>query len=155
MPADEDESTTNRSIDFRGFGSLPPMRRRGILPTVGLWLRKYAVALLLVGLLLGALIQVYAVGTPPATQQPPEGYLVERDKVSLEWNTGTRKEPVTLQVSIDDPAFAEPFLERAITGSSHTLSRLQGGATYYWRLVQGGEPGPTASFRVSKYHVDI
>ncbi|HUT76296.1 MAG TPA: hypothetical protein VM285_01325 [Polyangia bacterium] len=131
------------------------MLRRGILPAVVLWLRMYAVALLLIGALLAALIQVYAFGTPPAPQQPPEGYFVEQDKVSLEWNTGTRQEPVTLQVAIDDPGFTEPVLERQITGSSHTLSRLQSGGTYYWRLVQDGEAGPTASFRVSKYNVDI
>jgi hypothetical protein len=131
------------------------MRRRGILPAVALWLRRYAVALALIGMLLGALIQVYTVGTPPAPQQPPEGYLVEQDKVSLEWNAGTRDEKITLQVSIDDPDFAEPSLERETGGTSHTLSRLQGGATYYWRLVQGGDPGPTASFRVSRYHVDL
>lgn len=131
------------------------MLRRGILPTLGLWLRQYAVPLALIGALLIALIRVYAVGTPPAPQQPPEGYLVEVDKASLEWNPGTRKEPVTLQVSIDDPDFAAPFLEREMAGTGHTLSRLQGGSTYYWRLVQGGEPGPTASFRVSRFHVDL
>jgi hypothetical protein len=131
------------------------MFRRGIVPAACLWLRHYCVALLLIGMLLTALIQVYAFGTPPAPQQPPEGYFVEQDKVSLEWNPGTRQEPITLQVSIDDPGLAAPFLERQITGSSHTLSRLQSGGTYYWRLVQGGKPGPTASFRVSKYNVDI
>jgi len=131
------------------------MLRRGILPTVALWLRNYAVALLLVGMLLAALIQVYAAGTPPAPQQPPEGYMVEQDRVSLEWNAGTRDQPVVLQVSIDDPRFTDPVVEREMKGTSHSMTRLRGGATYYWRLVQGGRPGPVASFRVSRYHVDL
>jgi len=131
------------------------MRAVEMLVRLGIFLRRYLVAVLLVGLLAAALIEVYATGTGPMPQQPPEGYTVERARASLQWNRGTRTEPITLQISIDDPTFASPKVERKVNGTTHSLNDLQRGSTYYWRLLQAGEPGPTASFKVSSHNVKL
>ena len=131
------------------------MYRRGLVLTLVVLLRRYAVALFLIGALAVAIVQVYTVGVGPRPQGPPEGYLVERDKATLSWDKGTREAPITLQISIDDDSFDEPDVERTVTGTTHHLNEVEGGATYYWRLVQDGDPSPVASFSVSKHHVDI
>ena len=131
------------------------MRSTGILIGLGIFARRYVVALALIAALVAALVQVYTTGTGPMPQQPPQGYLVERARASLQWNRGTRTEPITLQVSIDDPTFAEPAVERKVNGTHHSLNDLQSGSTYYWRLMQDGEPSPIASFKVSSHNVKL
>jgi hypothetical protein len=131
------------------------MQRPGIVICIAGWLRRYVVALLLITTLAVALLRIHTSGVGPMPQQPPEGYTAVRTQVSLSWNRGTREAPITLQVSIDDPTFSSPFLERKVNGTSHSLTKLEGGTTYYWRLVQEGKPSPTASFKVSKYNVHI
>ncbi len=131
------------------------MYRSGILIAAARWLRRYLVALALIGTLAAAMIQVYTTGVGPRPQQPPEGYVVERDRASLQWDKGTIERPIELQVSIDDPEFGNPAVERKTSGTSHSLRDLEPGSTYYWRLVQDGEPSRTASFSVSKYNVHI
>lgn len=131
------------------------MRLIAIVWTLGILLRKYAVALLLVVGLGWALIYVNLWGAPPTPQQPPEGYTVQRDRAALQWNNGTRNKPVTLQISVGDPDFEKPIVNKVIKGNGHTMRKLERGATYYWRLIQNGEPGPTASFKVSRYNVDF
>ena len=126
-----------------------------MLVRLGIFLRRYLVAVVLVASLGWALVQVYTSGTGPMPQQPPEGYTVERARASLQWNRGTRSEPITLQISIDDPTFAEPKVDRKVNGTSHSLNNLERGSTYYWRLVQAGEASPIASFKVSNYNVKL
>jgi hypothetical protein len=131
------------------------MQRNGIAVSIALWLRKYTVTLLLIGTLLIALIKVHACGAGPVPQQPPEGHVTVKTRVSLSWNRGTRETPIMLQVAIDDPTFASPILEKKVSGTSHSLAKLESGKTYYWRLVQDDEPSPTASFEVSRYNVNL
>ena len=110
-----------------------------MLVRLGIFLRRYLVAVALLATLVVALVQVYATGTGPMPQQPPEGYTVERARASLQWNRGTRTETITLQISIDDPTFSAPKVDRQVNGTSHSLNDLQRGSTYYWRLVQEGQ----------------
>ena len=131
------------------------MHETGILIWLGIFLRRYLAALALVTTLAAALIQVYTTGTGPMPQQPPEGYTIENSRASLQWDRGTRSEPIQLQVSIDDPTFAKPAVDRKVNGTAHSLSNLQSGATYYWRLVQEGAASPAASFRVSSHNVKL
>jgi len=131
------------------------MPRLGILPVLWGLVRSHLVAAALVAALAAAFVEVYTTGTGPVPQAPPEGLLVERGRATLQWNRGTRPGPMTLQISLDDPDFAEPILERKVNGTSHTLNDLEPGRVYYWRLVHEGEASPAASFEVSKYDVDI
>jgi len=131
------------------------MRSFDILWAAGAWLRQYAVALALVMTLAGSLVAVNIWGSGPVAQQPPEGYTIERDRASLQWDKGTREAPVTLQVSVGSPDFDEMLVNKVVKGNGHTLRKLERGATYYWRLVQNGKAGPTASFKVSRYNVDL
>jgi len=131
------------------------MRVAVILWSIGVWLRRYAVALALIGTLGGSLVAANLWGTAPSPQQPPEGYVSEDDRATLQWDKGTRKAPITLQISLDDPDFGKPLVDKAVSGTGHTLSKLERGGTYYWRLVQDGVPGPTASFGVSKYNASF
>lgn len=131
------------------------MHRTGILVRLAGFIRRYTIAVVLIAMLVVAMAKVETSGVPPMPQQPPEGFETVETHVSLQWDKGTREEPITLQVSIDDPDFEEPFLERKVNGTSHSLSKLEGGKTYYWRLVQDTEPGPTASFRVSEFNVHL
>lgn len=127
----------------------------GILIGLGILARRYLVALALLATLAAALVEVYTTGTGPMPQQPPEGYTIEISRTSLQWDRGTRTDPITLQISIDDPTFAAPKVDRKVNGTSHSLNDLQRGSTYYWRLVQAGAPSPTASFKVSSTNVKL
>jgi hypothetical protein len=129
-----------------------------VLSVAGLALRlawRYLVTALLIGGLAAAMIGVATAGTGPMPQQPPDGYAVASGRVSLEWNKGTRKEPITLEVSMDDPGFATPVVRKPVGGVTHSMTELRPGKTYYWRLVQGGSASPTASFEVRANHVDF
>jgi hypothetical protein len=131
------------------------MYRPGLLVLLWAFVRSYLVPILLLATLTAAIVQVYTTGTPPVPQEPPEGYVVQSGRVDLEWNRGTRLEPIQLQVSIDDPKFTKPAIERSAPGASYSLGELQPGHVYYWRLVQGEKAGPTASFETSKYYVNL
>lgn len=131
------------------------MQRTEILIGLARFLRKYLVAVTLIAGLAVVLVQVDRYGTGPAPQYPPEGYTSYKTQESLQWDKGTREEPIVLQVSIDDPSFAEPVLEKKVSGTSHSMNKLEGGKTYYWRLMQGDRPSPIASFKVSRYNVHL
>lgn len=129
--------------------------REGLIPgTIGL-LRRHLVAAACVVAFASALAGAALSGTGPAPQGPPEGYEVVSGQVSLEWNRGTRTEPIRVELSEGDPSFAKPAFAKIVPGTSHTVTTLRPGATYYWRLVQGDRPGPVASFRVSESYVDF
>jgi len=131
------------------------MRGWGLLPFAARFAWRYAAAAALVAGLAVAMIGVAAGGTGPMPQQPPDGYSVASGRISLEWNRGTRKGPITLQISVNDSSFSKPILMKTIGGISHLLTDVRPGSTYYWRLVQGGEPSPTATFEVSASYVDF
>jgi len=131
------------------------MQRTGILIGLARFVRRYLVAVALIGGLLVVLVQVDLFGTGPMPQYPPEGYTSYKTQESLQWEKGTREEEIVLQVSIDDPSFAAPALEKKVSGTSHSLNKLEGGKTYYWRLMQGDRPSPVATFKVSKYNVHL
>ena len=123
-----------------------------ILLLAGVWLRKYAVTLALMATLVAAMAGAALFGAAPMPQQPPNGYDVERGKVSLSWSKGTRGEPITLQISIGDPDFSAPIVDKKMNTNSHNVTKLERGATYYWRLIQGGNASPVAHFQVSRYN---
>jgi hypothetical protein len=131
------------------------MHRTGILVRLAGFLRRHTIAVVLIATLVVILVNAELHGVGPMPQYPPEGHTTVKTQVSLQWNKGTREEPITLQVSIDDPTFSEPMLEKKVGGTSHSMSKLEGGKTYYWRLVQGERPSPVASFKVSKYNVHL
>lgn len=118
-------------------------------------LRSYAVAVALVLALGAAFIEVYFIGTGPATQQPPEGYTIQNTNATLQWDRGTKKEPIQLQIAIDDPDFTELFVDKEVNGKTHRLNDLEPGHTYYWRLVQGDKPSPVATFKTSAYAIEL
>lgn len=129
------------------------MPRRGIIPRLWDFARKYLVALFMLGAFGAAMFEVYVTGTGPVPQQPPEGYAIEELTATLRWDNGTRGGPVTLEVSVDDPGFAKPLLSRETASGSYALRDLEPGRTYYWRLVQAGRSSPVASFKTSPYAV--
>ena len=124
---------------------------RAIQVSVKIWefIRAYAVAILLIAALAAAFFEVYVLGTGPVTQEPPEGYLNEVTNVTLQWNRGTRKKPIKLQIAVDDPSFAKPLFDREMSGTTHTMNELEPGHTYYWRLMQEDDPSPVATFKTS------
>jgi len=123
-----------------------------ILSLAAGWLRKYAVTLALMVTLVAAMAGAALFGAGPMPQQPPQGYVAERGRVSLSWSKGTREEPITLQISIGDPGFSNPIVDKKMNTNSHSVTKLERGATYYWRLIQGGNASPTAHFEVSRYN---
>ncbi|MCP4676227.1 MAG: hypothetical protein GY854_12105 [Deltaproteobacteria bacterium] len=129
------------------------MQRLGLIPRIWGFLRTYAVALALIGGLGFAFFEVYVTGVGPMPQQPPEGYTIERTKAALQWSKGTRKGGIKLQVAMDDPSFTKPILEKDVKGKSHTMNALEPGHTYYWRLVQGDDYSPIATFKTSAYAI--
>ena len=127
------------------------MRREGMVFRVWKLLRTYGVAVFLVVALLQAFIEVYTTGTGPLPQLPPDGFIEVRARIELGWSKSTRKGEVKLQVSKDDARFADPFINRAVTGESFPLNELEAGHRYYWRLVQDGKSSPVAFFDMSPY----
>jgi predicted PurR-regulated permease PerM len=131
------------------------MYRRGIIPRIWEFLRNYLVAFLLIGTFGWTMLEVYVTGTAPVPQQPPEGYTTERLTATLQWNKGSREGDIHLQVSVDDPTFEEPMLDLEVRGTTHNLSKLEPGRTYYWRLVREDESSAIATFKTSKYAVSF
>ncbi len=129
------------------------MYRAGLIPRIWRFLRTYLVALALIFTLAFAFFEVYVTGVGPVPQQPPEGYTIERTNATLQWNKGTKKGPINLQVSMDDPKFKAPILEREVKNTSHAMNKLEPGHTYYWRLVQNDKPSPVATFKTSAYAI--
>ena len=130
------------------------MHRTGILVRLAGFLRRYVIAVALIATLVIAMVQVQTSGVGPVPQYPPEGYTTVKTQVSLQWNKGTREEPIILQVSLE-PDFSETVLDKQVGGTSHSMSKLEGGETYYWRLVQNERSSPVATFKVSKYNVHL
>ena len=128
------------------------MRGIGVVSLVGRFVWRYLATAALVGGLAAAMIGVAANGAGPAPQQPPDGYPVASGRI---WNKGTRNGPVTLQVSVDDPSFSAPILKKVVGGVSHTLTDVRPGKTYFWRLLQGADASPTATFEVPATYVDF
>jgi len=119
------------------------------------WLRRYAIGLALVTALVVAFAQYWTVGVGPVPQQPPEGYVIEKGTADLQWNRGTRAGDIHVQVSVDDPAFGAPAVDKVVAGTTHSVNILEPDHTYYWRLVQNGRPSRVAHFKTSKYHANF
>lgn len=120
------------------------------------FVRAYLSAFLLIGCLAIASISTIISGTGPIPQYPPEQYVVERDLAVLRWNKGTREGQIDLEVSINDSTFSNDNVKVIKkVNSTHSLRKLKNGTTYYWRLKQKGKYSRVASFRVSKYNVNI
>ena len=100
-------------------------------------------------------LNVYVTGVGPVPQQPPEGYVVQRTQATFQWDMGNRDKPISLEVSMDDPDFTAPLLDRKVTGTTHTMTKLQPGHRYYWRLRQGDKISPVASFETSENAVNF
>ena len=125
------------------------MLENSFLKQVWGFIREYLVILILIAGTCKMFINVYATGTRPMPQQPPEGYLVERTEATFQWNRGNRSLPIQLQVSKDDSSFKNPTLDRKVTGTTHTMHDLEPGHVYYWRLQQGDDTSPLASFKTA------
>jgi hypothetical protein len=131
------------------------MRVLSVIAYAARFLWRYLATAALLGGLAAAMLGVALSGTGPEPQQPPEGYSVASGRVSLEWNKGTRKGPITLEVSIEDPTFSKPIVKKTTGAVSHLMAEIRPGKTYFWRLVQGSETSPTASFTVPADYVDF
>jgi phosphodiesterase/alkaline phosphatase D-like protein len=131
------------------------MHRPGLIPWLWGFARSYGVAIALVVVFFTSFVGVYAFGTGPVPQQPPEGYEVEREQVTFQWNRGTRKAPIRLQVSRDDPSFSNPVLDLKVQGKTQVMRNLENGHIYYWRLMQGDKPSPVATFKTSANAIRI
>ena len=125
------------------------------MPRLWSWVREYLVAVLLVGAFAHAMIQVYVTGTPPVPQQPPEGYVLQRLEARLQWNKGSDDGEVTLQVSMDDPDFLEPLVDKQQRGTTYRMRDLEPGHIYYWRVLKGDEASAVASFETSPYAIEF
>ena len=119
------------------------------------WIRTYLVALALVVAFAEAMVEVYRSEVGPAPQEPPDGYTVERTTATLQWSKGEQTEKLTLQVSIDDPSFQNPVLDKKTAGKTHSIKDLKRGHTYYWRLIGDKVKSPVAKFKTSEYAIDI
>lgn len=123
--------------------------------TLGKWLRRYAVLIILIVAFGQTMISVLLYGMGPMPQLPPTGYEIERGTVVLQWNKGNIDEPITLQVS-DSPEFEDTLFERELGGVTHSLKiDYERGQTYYWRLMQNDVPSPVSNFNISEYHVNL
>jgi hypothetical protein len=40
-----------------------------------------------------------------------------------------------------------------VSGNTHRINNLEPGHTYFWRLVQGGKPSSTYSFKTASHAV--
>lgn len=130
------------------------MRLLGI--TVRLWnfVRDYAVLLILCAVFLWTIVEVYALGTGPTPQLPPDGYVIENLKAKLKWHNGNRPPGYTLEISQDDPDFSgELFLEQEVSGTSFKVNNIEPGHTYYWRLKRDDLVSSTLSFKTAPYAI--
>ncbi len=125
------------------------MFRSGLIVGLMVWCRSYLIALVLIGVLALSFWEVLINGTGPMPQHPPVGHIVLRNSNQLQWSMGTRKEPIRLLISIDDPDFKKPLMDRTVKREMISLPNLEPGRTYYWKLVQGDSDSPTSKFHVS------
>ena len=132
------------------------MRRSGTLPLLWRTLRSYAVTVAALGCIASAFVEVHTTGIGPVPQHPPDNLEIAQNRVLLQWNRGSSAEvPIELEVSMDDPSFASPILKRAAKGKTYTMTDIEPGHTYYWRLVQKGMPSPVGRFRTSPLAVEF
>lgn len=123
--------------------------------TIGKWLRKYAVLVILLVALGWEVGSTLLDGMPPVPQLPPAGYVLEQGAVTLQWNRGNIEEPITLQIATTKD-FAEPLFDKEVTGITQRYGEnLERGQVYYWRLVQNDIPSPVSRFVVSEQHVNL
>lgn len=128
------------------------------MPTpAALWgfVRTCGVAGCLVGGLVWSFVSVALLGAGPTPQLPPEGYVVERGRVDLQWHRGTRPGAIRLQVAGKSGDFTRPIVDREEPGTTLSLKGLEPGRAYRWRLVQNGAASRVASFEISASHVDF
>ncbi len=112
--------------------------------------------LLLTVAFLWTFVEVYALGTGPTPQLPPEGYVLENLNAKIQWHNGNRTPGYTLQISADDPSFSNKlFLEKEVNGTSHIISDLESGRTYYWRLKKDTFYSPVASFSTANNAINF
>ena len=131
------------------------MRMLEIISALWKFLRDYTLPLVLLGIFVTTLLQVYVFGVGPTPQQPPEGYELQRLEAKLTWHKGNREGATTLEIAKDDPTFQTLFVERQVSGTSHSLRDLEPGHTYYWRLKRDDEYTRTCSFKTSKHAIDF
>ena len=129
------------------------MHRPGIIPRMWDFVRLYLVSLTLVGIFAWTIAQVYLLGVGPVPQQPPPGFVEQRLETRLQWHRGNIEELIHLEVSVDDPAFDELFVDKAVSGTTHIITNLEPGHTYYWRLIQGGKPSSTYTLKTASHAV--
>ena len=129
------------------------MQRSGIIPRMWEFIRLYLVSLILIAIFTWTIVEVYLLGVGPAPQQPPPGFVEERLEARLQWHKGNLKEKTKLEVSVDNADFEELFVDKDVTGNTHLINKLEPGHTYYWRLVQGGEPSSVYTFKTSPHAV--
>ncbi|MCU0664694.1 MAG: hypothetical protein MUC50_20525 [Myxococcota bacterium] len=110
------------------------------------WSRDYLIAITLISMLAFSFIKVAVVGVGPAPQGPPQDYELGKTQIELEWSKGNREGEIRVQVSMDDPSFAKPFVDKPTTATTHSLNDLEPGRLYYWRLVQNGRTSRVARF---------
>jgi hypothetical protein len=134
---------------------LPPMRAVGFIIGAVLFARRHLVAAACVCAFAVAMIGTAVHGNGPVPQGPPDGYSLVSGRVSLEWNRGTRPQPITLEVAEDDPSFVKPVFQKVVNGAAFTLTTVHPGKKYYWRLLQNNYTSPTASFEVSSDYADF
>ncbi len=126
------------------------MRTLRIIPSMWRFLRDYGILIVLLGIFVLTVAQVYVFGVGATPQLPPEGYELQRLEAKLQWHRGNKKGAFTLEVA-DDPSFTDLVLERQVTGTSHVMRDLKPGQTYYWRLVRDDETSAVRSFKTSNY----
>jgi len=131
------------------------MRAGNVILGAVVFARRYLVTVAILCAFAAAMIGSAMYGNGPVPQGPPEGYSLVSGRVSLEWNRGTRPQPITLEVAEDDPSFAKPVFQKVVSGTAFTLTTVRPGKKYYWRLVQNDQASPTASFAMSPDYADF
>jgi hypothetical protein len=125
--------------------------RRGVVVAVAAWLRSYLALVLLVALVASAAVRALLGVVVPSPEFPPVGYHVVRDTVELEWSLSSETAKTRLEVSADDPSFGgEKAIDEEIVGKKFTLSELEPGTTYFWRVSEGGRLSSVSYFYVAQ-----
>jgi hypothetical protein len=126
------------------------MTHREIMQKAFTFSRLYLVTSLLALTLSWTFLTGFLTGVGPTPQSPADGYKFERTRATLQWDRGNRQGPIVLQVSMDDPDFGQPLIDRPVKRATHRFENLSPGHTYYWRLIQGEKRSPVASFKTSR-----
>ncbi len=125
------------------------------LISIGKWLRKYAVLIIMLSILITELVNVQLNGMGPRPQLPPIGYVEESGNITLQWNRGNIDKPITVQVS-KTKDFTDIVLERIVSGTTTNWGTgLERGQEYYWRLMQDDKSSVISRFTVSKQHIKL